>query len=302
MNPQKLVIATVVYPSQTSEINARFLIESIRTFGGSFSNAIIWCLLPKIGEGVSSSFIDFCKKTGSERLSYEIQPEAARFPLAADIVGAAYAESNALKTFNLLVWLGANTIVFQEPQHFIIPDHACIGYCPVHHTNIGSNFDTALDPFWSEVYRACKVPSDRVFPMNTQVDGKTLRPYFNATSLVVRPERGVFAAWRDVFFATYQQQGFKKFYEQDDKYAIFMHQAILTGIILAVIDLKEMVKLPSAYNYPLHLWQEDVTNARPHRLDELVTARHEVFYRNPNWRETMPEGNDLKDWLAQRTK
>jgi hypothetical protein len=293
-----LVIATVVYPSRTSETNARLLIESLRAFGGSLSKAPIWCLVPESGKEVTSEFRDLCNAKKSELLRFEISSETARFPLAADVAGAAFAEHRARNAFHLLAWLGANTLVFQEPRHFLLPDRALIGYCPVHHTNIGSGIDAPLDAFWSCIYEVCKVPQNRVFSMNTQVDGKILRPYFNATSLVNRPERGLFIAWKNVFFEVFQQKEFSPFYEQNEKYAIFMHQAVLSGLILAMISKEEMALLPTTYNYPLHLWRKDVTDARPRTLNELVTARHEGFYLDANWRDAMPEGDTLKKWLS----
>lgn len=302
MQKDTCVAAVVVYPDPLSEKNARLLIESLRTFGGSLSNTPVLCLTPNIDRDVSPSFLDLCRSHAVNVASYDIPADAIHFPLAAYVAGAACAEEKARGQAECLAWLGANTIIFHEPRDFLIPRGTCIGYRPVHHTNIGSAMDDALDPFWSDVYSACKVPSDSVFPMKTHVDGKTLRPYFNAGSLVIRPERGLFVAWRDMFFKTFQQPQFKTHYEQDNRYAIFMHQAILSGVILAGIGSKEMIKLPPTYNYPLHLWQEDVTNARPHRLDELVTGRHEGFYQDPEWRTAMPEGDDLKDWLAEHAR
>jgi len=302
MAKESCLICTVVYPDPVSETNARILIESLRAFGGSLATIPVLCLVPAMGKDVSPTFRDVRQTNAVRITSFAMPVEAVRFPLAADVAGAAHAENKARDAYDLLVWLGANTIVFQEPRHFLIPDHAILGYCPVHHTNIGSLIDDVLDPFWSLIYQVCKVPEERVFPMKTHVDGKTLRPYFNASSLVSRPDRGLFASWRDLFFNTYQQQNFKKFYEQDERYAIFMHQAILSGIILAMFELNEMAKLPPTYNYPLHLWQDDITVSRPRKLHDLVTARHEVFYRDPNWRNKMPEGDNFKDWLVQRTK
>ena len=302
VNPESLVIAIVVYPSQASEINAHLFIEGVRTFGGSLSTTRIWCLVPDTGKTVSSDFRDFCNAKKGEVLAFKIPSEATRFPLAADVAGAAYAERKARSSHSLLAWLGANTLVFREPQRFLLPDRASIGYCPVHHTNIGSMFDSVLDPFWTQVYKACNVPHDRIFPMKSQVDGKTLRPYFNASSLVIRPERGLFETWHDMFFAKYRQPEFTSFYDQDNRYAIFMHQAVLSGALLAMITKEEMIQLPTTYNYPLHLWREDVTDARPRRLDELVTARHEGFYQDPDWRNAMPDGNTLKEWLSIHSK
>jgi hypothetical protein len=300
MKKTKIVATFVVYPQSTSETNARLLIESIRTFGGALSDITLWCLAPKIKMDLSQAFRDLLYANNVRLMLFEADRTAARFPLAADVVAAAHAEANARNSYDLLIWFGANTVVFHEPGQLLIPDNTQIGYRPVHHINIGAPFDQPMNPFWSSVYQACQVPMDRMFSMKTHVDGKKILPYFNATALVIRPDRGLLTRWCDTFLKLYQKPEFCVFYKQNEQYAVFMHQAILSGVILAMFQRNDLLQLPPTYNYPLHLLDQDITDFRPHALNDLVTVRHEGFYKDPDWREKMPEGEDLKNWLEQR--
>jgi hypothetical protein len=165
---------------------------------------------------------------------------------------------------------------------------------------MGSRYDEPLDAFWTLIYRYCNVPETRVFPMMTHVDGTRIRPYFNAGLLVTRPERHLLQGWHDVFFRVYQEPSFQKSYQKDERYAVFIHQAVLSGVILSTLETGEIQELPPTYNYPLHLHAQDVTDHRPSCLEELVTFRHEGFYADPEWINKMPAGEPLKQWIAKR--
>jgi hypothetical protein len=65
---------------------------------------------------------------------------------------------------------------------------------------------------------------------------------------------------------------------------------------------EEIQELPYAYNYPEHLYTEDVTANRPASLDELITVRHESFHTDPDWKQKMPASDSLKEWLAEILK
>jgi hypothetical protein len=122
----------------------------------------------------------------------------------------------------------------------------------------------------------------------------------NAGLLVVRPEKNLLRSWRDTFFRQYQTPEFRAFYEQDRRYVIFVHQAILTGVLLSALTRNEMEELPPNYNYPLHLYGEDVTKDRPAALGELVTCRHEGLDAIPEVIDSIPTEASLKQWLTER--
>jgi hypothetical protein len=150
------------------------------------------------------------------------------------------------------------------------------------------------------IYQYCNVPEDRIFPMKTHVDGITIRPYFNAGMLITRPEKELFKTWSDTFFRVYQEPSLQEIYRQDERYTIFFHQAVLSGIILSTFTSDEIQELPPTYNYPIHLFTEDMTDHRPSSLEELVTIRHEGFYKDPQWMKKMPAREALKQWLVRQ--
>lgn len=296
---ERIVFTTVVYPVQWSETNTLLLVESIRNFGGALAQNPVWCLVPQYGKQLSATFKDRITKLDVTILPFEIDSDVVRFFFAGDIRAAALAESLAIGQTDLLVWLSSNTIVLREPTAFALPQERSLGYRPVHHINIGSPYDDTLDTFWTLVYQDCKVPDDRIFPMQTHVDALTIRPYFNAGIIVTRPEKQLFKAWRDVFFEVYRKPQLQEMYQQDQRYTIFIHQAILSGVILSTFESQHIQELPRTYNYPVHLYAEDATIHRPTQLDEMVTIRHEGFYHDPQWKEKMPASDSLKEWLAE---
>jgi hypothetical protein len=296
----KLLFTSIVFPSRSSEQNALLLTESIRTFAGSLSQTPIWFFMPEQGRQLSKSVKEKLLALNITLIPFKIDPENLQFPFTAQILATALAESMATDQADIIAWLDANTIVLQEPRELLLPDSKNLGYRPVHHTLVGSRYDEPLDPFWTLIYHHCNVPAHRVFPMKTHVDGTRIRPYFNAGFVITRPKKRLFQTWHDTFFRVYREPAFERFYQQDQRYTVFMHQAVITGVILSTFATDEIQQLPPAYNYPLHLHSQDVTDHRPNWLEELVTFRHEGFYNDPEWREKMPAKETLKQWIAER--
>ncbi|MFX1563628.1 MAG: hypothetical protein ACFFDP_10030 [Promethearchaeota archaeon] len=297
---EELVFVSIVHRHKNSETNLLLLIESIRRFAGSLVNTPIWVFTPDKPEKLSPKLTTKLNESNVTLIPFKINTAVRKFFFASEVEAVSLAETRALKQTKLLAWLDSNTLVLQEPSKCLIPDERSLGYRPVHHTNIGLRLDKPIDPFWTEVFRACHVTQDRIFPMTTHVDAAQIRPYFNAGFLITRPERRLFKKWHDTFFDLYQKPVFQAFYKKSRRYWIFMHQAILSGVILASYSKDEIQELPPTYNYPLHLLAKDVSEHAPSSLEGLVTIRHEVFYRDPNWSSKMPAPESLKTWIAKQ--
>jgi hypothetical protein len=297
---EELTISSIVYPRRSSETNALLLAESIRAFAGSLSRSSIWCFTPELGEPLSRAFMERLQPLDVTLIPFEFDREVLRFPFTAEAHAASLAESKALGKADILAWLNPNSVVLNEPKDFLLGEGQSLGYRPVHHTLVGSRFDEPLDPFWKLIYRYCDVPKDRVFPMKTHVDDTVIRPYFNAGFIIARPEKGLLRAWRDTYLRVYREPPLQELYRQDGRYRIFVHQAVLSGVILSTFSTDEIHELPPVYNYPLHLYGEDITDHRPSSLEELVTIRHEGFHEDPRWIEKMPAGEPLKRWIHER--
>jgi hypothetical protein len=297
---QNLIFCSVIFPGPHTEVNSLLLSESIRAFGGALSQNPIWFFMPDYGKQLTETSKKQLRKLDVQVTLVEIEKEKLAFFFVGELVSLAEIEKMCIGNTHTLAWLDANTILLHEPKELLLPDGKSFGYRPVHHLLIGPRFDQALDPFWAQIYHYCQVPPERVFPMRSVVEDTQMRPYFNAGILLVRSERGLFRKWCDVFLNLYQHPVFRNFYEQDQRYGIFMHQAVLAGVVLSHLELEEMLELPETYNYPIHLYEQDSTGCRPALIDEVVTFRHEDFYEDDDWQQKIPASNSLKQWLAEQ--
>lgn len=296
----RLTFASSVSPDRMSERRLLLLTESIRAFAGSLSQAPIWCFTADDESNISWGTKNRLSALDVTFTHFETNSEIPGFPFMRKVFLSAQAESIAQGKTDLLVWLDTDTIVLQEPKEFVLQDSKNLGCRPVHHTIIGSRYDEPLDQFWKQIYRYCRVPADRVFPMATHVDGTKIRPYFNAGLLVVRPEKRLLQIWLNNFLAIHEATDFQELYEKDKRYTIFMHQAVLAGTVLSTLQTDEIAQLPPTYNYPLHLYREDVTENRPSSLEEMITFRYEDFFESLEWRKKIPAKEQLKKWIAER--
>lgn len=300
MEEDRLTFASSVSPDKASERRFLLLAESISAFAGSLSQAPIWCFTLGDEKNLSEAVRGSLSALNTTFIHFDADAEIPQFPFARKVFVNAHAESIAQGKTDLLVWLDSNTIILQEPKEFVLHDGKNLGCRPVHHMNIGSRYGEPFDPFWTQIYRLCRVPEDRVSPMMTHVDGARIRPYFNAGLLVVRPERRLLRVWRDNFLEIYKAADFQELYGKDKRYTVFMHQAILAGTVLSTLKTEEIEEFPPTYNYPLHLYWEDVTENRPSSLEEMVTFRYEGFFENLGWRKKIPAKEQLKKWIAER--
>ena len=294
-----LIFTTLAIPGK-AELDTLLLVESIRTFGGTLANNPIWVLVPEVLGPLSPGTQEALAQRSVSVLDFKVDPETLKFPFAAKIEAAAFAEQRAQGQAERLVFLDRDTLVLQEPTELLIPAGKTLGYRPVHHKLIGSAWDQPLDAFWSLVYEACDVPLENLFPMVTHT-GEQIRPYFNAGTFVLRPGRGLLTLWKDEFLKWHRQAQFQAFYDKNQLYIIFIHQAIFTGILLAALNPEEMQLLSPKINYPLHLHQDISSEQRPETVNELVTVRYESIFDEPGWQQ-LPIREHLLSWLESQPR
>jgi hypothetical protein len=302
--PQKLIFAFAVNPG-TAELEAILLADSIRKFGGGLSGSEIWAFAPQRIESISEPTSDRLAGFGVRILPYPVDDAALNFPLAAKVFAAAEAERQASGRADVLAWLDTDTIVLDEPRAFLLPAGKSLAFRPVMHVLIGSPFDKPVDDFWKLVYERCGAPESRLFPMVTPVDGIRIRPYFNAGCLVLRPEKKALAAWRDNFQKTYLQPEFDAFYKKTRTYAVFVHQAVLSGTILSRLEPAELLELPADYNYSLSLYSQYPEARQIRSFDGLKTVRYDqdrCLRADSDWRKTVVLGEPFRIWLDGHLK
>jgi hypothetical protein len=278
--------------------NICLLVSSIRTFAGNFANSSIWILMPDSKE-INKEMKEFLNFFNVKILDYSFNSKYMILPLIELVFASARAEKLAIDSFEFLVWLDSNTIILSEPKAFLLPDRILVGYRPVHHLLIGSKYDEAIDSFWKTLFDLFNISKDRFFKMTTHIDEVSIRPYFNAGCLVVRPTSKLLTKWKEKFeeFSLIEELEF--YYKQNHLYKIFIHQAILSCTIISCIEQNQLVELSSLYNYPLHLHTDSELKSKTEIISKLVTARYEdkndlkILFNNNN------NNISFKNWLER---
>jgi hypothetical protein len=245
---EPVVFATFANDSASIH-NVLLMAESIRTFGGMFKDALIRAYVPAELEEQTTDVT-----TAFETLRVEMKtsraPEASLwFFYAPKVFAAAQAEAEAGGLASVMVFLDSDTIVLQEPAELILPEGTVLGYRPVMHKNVGLLYTEPLDTFWARALDLLSVSETSLFPMVTPADDDTIRPYFNAGCLAVRPERGLMAEWAECFTKLYTDSAMAEMCKADRMKRIFIHQVALTGAILRHLERSEMSDLSDRYNY-----------------------------------------------------
>jgi len=276
----------------------RVLLDSLKDFGGEFFRAPLVVLHPDSLD-ITVENARPLKLPDVHMMPFRISSEEMDFPLAVVAIGAASAEKAVAGKAENLVWLLEDTLVLRSPSAFVLPASTQYAYRPVHHTKIGSLWKAPPDGFWTAIYRHCKVQPDHLFPMETCVRDNTIRPYFNAGCQATRPQNGLFSRWCELFRGLYRHPDFRPFFA-NPLYRVFMHQAVLAGVVLSSLSPAQLYELPESYNYPLHLHADYPPEFRPTKLNDLVTCRYETFAELKKMLAFIAVDEPIKTWMLAR--
>jgi hypothetical protein len=282
--------------------NALVLVESIRTFGGRFADAPVWIYTTPSVLKTQESLVKSLASLDAETRPSDAPADARTVPYSGKVFAAARAETAAKGAASILVWMDEDTIVLMEPGDLALVRGTTLGYRPVMHRNIGSLYAEKPDAFWRRVYEKLSVPESAVFPMKTVADGATIRPYFNAGLLAVRPERGLMNAWAEAFSALYRDPVLAGICAKDERSRVFLHQAALSGAIMKSLGGSEMMLLPDGYNYPLFFEKMYDADKAFDDLDGVVTLRCDAALRNSaaDWSSKLKGPAATVSWLEKR--
>ncbi len=295
---QSILFATYADDAGSLE-NVTLMTKSLREFGGSLRFTRVWVYMPAtLLEEAPAAISDLDALTVEVR-PYDAPRDALWFFFAAKVFAAGEAEGAAEGHADVLAWLDPDTIVLQEPDEFLLPGDKALGYRPVMHKNVGLLWNEPLDDFWARILKQMAVDPERLFPMVTPADGDTIRPYFNAGCLVVRPERGVLRGWVRAFQKLYQDPQLAQMCREDVKKRIFIHQTALTGAILNTLRREELLELSDRINYPIFFEQMFGARRTFNDLNDVVTFRHESYFRDPapDWESKLKGPAEKIAWM-----
>jgi hypothetical protein len=306
-----LPLAFVTYIHQPYQQNAaKALIECIRTWGGEYRESPIYVVVTDPGylEG------DFDGKNVT-RVPLEIAEPVRSFPYAVKARAAAAVEALVAGKVRTLAWFDPETLLFGPPREMDLGDGIAAAVAPVQFINTGQPPEAPVDAYWGGIYKRVGLDPGRAFTVETRVDRRTVRAYLNCGMFAVRPERGLLREWARIQDDLLGDAEYMKAAITDAVHRTFLHQAIVTALIVARLERRQIRFLSSAYNYPLFCHGVDFSpgtggryrvpeDMRPKRLNDLVTVFYEGLFRShPDWEDLIPPaGEPLRSWLAALVK
>jgi hypothetical protein len=278
------------------EVQSLILIRSLRQFGGDMSQIPVWALVPE-RNGFSPDFLKEMEALQTQIIPFQIDDKIRRFPFASKTIAAAQGEGLAEQENHLLAWHDRTGFINQTPKAFDLPPDKTIGFRPTDIANIGAPFGQPLPPFWKKVCTIFGMSADQLPLIISIIDRTKLHLYVNAGLLVVRPKSYILRKWAENLKATYDLPEFSKFYQEDQRNAIFMHQAALTAAVVKRTDPKVRTILPENYLFSVDNFLEYPQELKPNTLDEIITGRFHDFFALDHWEELIIASDRLVNWF-----
>jgi hypothetical protein len=275
--------------------NARLLIDSLRAFGGQLSDCEVWVFLSD-PTGVRCA----CPDLENVHCVPLARDEVWRYHFARKVRACAQAEAMTAGRVRSLVWVSTQCLIVNPPALFTLVPPLAAAFRPVHIQNVGLPTDKPLDPYWKAVYRAVGI-EDTSLTVESLVDMRELRPYFNSHLFAVDPSQGLCQTWLELFGAMVADADFQSGPCRDELHRIFLHQAILSAMVVNHLDWQQIGILPPEYSYPLHLHDQVPPARRAQTLNQLVCPVYEGTYRHPETLGGVKVEEPLRSWLAERS-
>ena len=275
----------------------RLLVDSLRTFGGQLSQAPVWIFW---GSDFHPAQLmdEYTEARGYTWIPLSHEESLQHYYFAQKISACAQAEERAAANFRSLVWLDPNCLVIQPPALFDLNPAYEAAFRPVHIQNVGSLVSEPMDEFWETIYRTIGV-EDPSFTVQSFVDSKRLRPYFNTHLFSINPSKGLLRLWLEYFQVLVANQQFQSGACSSELHQIFLHQAILSTLIAKLLPLERIRILPPEYSYPIHLHDKVPQSNRVVALNDLVCAVYEDKIPHPQNVNELEIREPLCSWLLK---
>jgi hypothetical protein len=294
MGTRRAIFFTLVRTDQDSS-RAKLLVDSLRAFGGPLADSEMWVFkadsvrLPW-GDAVDSM---------TEVVELSVPERLRGYPFAEKVCACSEAERVSAGSTESLVWASSDTIILGPPVLYELGMWHDAAFRPVHVRNVGLRADAPIDAFWRRVCDAVWL-SDIDQLVESFVDGETIRAYFNSHSCSVNPSLGLFRAWRDSFEEVVRDESFQSGPCSDELHRIFLHQAVLSALVVRSVLPGRLRLLPQEYSYPYNLHGSVPEVRRAKRLDDLVTVVYEGQPLIPGRITDIEVSEPLRSWLSAR--
>jgi hypothetical protein len=272
---------------------ARMLIDSIRSFGGVLSDCPIWLFEADPQKAPCNSL----QSMDVQVLPLSVPDTVRGYYFADKVYACARAEEMAGPGVQSLIWIDPACLIIKPPLLFDLGQSFDAAVRPVHIRNVGLPPTEPLDGFWNTICETVGV-HDIQTTVETFVGGQRIRSYFNSHAFAINPSQGLLRRWFEYFQALVRDEHYQRDTCQDERHRIFLHQAVLSALLVAGLDPKRVRVLPPDYNYPYNLHQSVPPNRRAAALNDLVCITYEDRSLDPDLVDDVDVHDPLRLWLS----
>jgi len=294
-SPKTQVITMV--RTKDEEKQAVLMIRSLRHFGGTISNSPVLVYYPRGYNPILISIAFNDPDDSSIKLQpFDIAGQIQEYYFSDKVSAFANAEKIVQSNMDTLIWMNPGCLVVNQSDLFVTDGDYLAAFRPVHIQNVGSFANSPSDDYWKGIYRAVGLKNSP-FNIESFVDSKLLKPYFNTHCFSLSPHLGIGNLWLEVFDELVTDQYFQQAACQDDLHQVFLHQAVLSAVVIRWLDNEKIRILPPSYSYPLHFQDRIKPSKRVKTLNELTCA----VYEESSDLDKITIQEPYKSWLERNT-
>jgi hypothetical protein len=298
--------------NNATRAQALLLCASIRRFGGRYCEARIIAVAPRAGLGVDHQTRLQLDALRVEYVEEPLNRACPEYGSANRVFAAAWAEPRVRSDW--LVVLDSDTVVLGEID---LPTHADVAVRPVDTKGSATEGpQDRFDDYWASLAKIQGVPLDCLPYIYTTVCRHRVRASYNGGLLAVRRDRGILAAWAELFARSvaeglrpWRGSGLNVYAStglvgEDASEYWGSNQAAASLAIWS--RTKRVVHYPDSYNVPLHLLFERPDLTAFVRSSPPVHVHYHWLFTAPHHERalaalrTLGVDGDRIDWLAAR--
>jgi hypothetical protein len=279
------------------ERSVRAMIRSIRANAGEYSNCKVYVVLAQPEEATGNSLAG----DNVESLRIEVDSIFLDYPLAIKAFAASNVEQEVKKKIRTLVWLDPGVIVLNSLESLDLKGRFDVSVRPVSLVNnIGLPPGIAPDDYWRPIYKENRLDYKTVRTIETVVDAVQIQPYYNCEVYSINPGLGLCKEWAAQLEELLRDNSYQENTCTTLQRRLFLHQAVLSGIIASRIKARRIKALPLTSGYPFNQHDRLAGERKASSLNELSAVIFDYAWSsNPTWMDMMRIDEPLRSWLIE---
>lgn len=295
LNPSDHFAFMTYVSSGEQERSVKAMIKSIRDNAGAYRDCKVYVVMTQPDDITGKSL------AGENVVLF--RPEADTifldYPLALKAFAASYVEQQVKGKVRTLTWLDPGVIILNSPQALDLEGRFDVSVRPVSLVNnIGLPPGVEPNDYWIPVYSANKLDYRTVQTIVTVVDEVKIQPYYNCEIFSVNPVKGICKEWAAQLEGLLRDESFQKNTCTTSQRRLFLHQAVLSGIIASRVKAGRIKALPLTCSYPFNQHDRLAPGKKLSSLNELSAVIFDYAWSsNPAWMDKIRIDEPLRSWL-----